>query len=63
MASEASVIARKLQNFVHIENEPQKKEAGFFLNLLLVVLMGTAVVLTQITLFLVKWSKRLEDGY
>lgn len=63
MASEASVIARKLQNFVHIENEPHKKETGFFLNLLLVILMGSAVVLTQATLFLVKWSKRLEDGH
>jgi hypothetical protein len=60
MSSEASVIARKLQNFLVIENEPIKKEPGFFTNLILVLLMGSAVILTQMTLFLVKLTKRIE---
>lgn len=64
MDSEASVIARKIGNYISLENEEvstKKREPGFFSNLLMVSLMGFAVVLTQITLLLVKWAKSLES--
>ena len=61
MSSESSVIARRLQNFIVIENEKlEKSEPGILKNMLLVSLMGAAVVLTQLTLILIKWTKRLE---
>jgi hypothetical protein len=71
MESESSAIARKLQNYLLIENaEPRdlrklpnvqtKEEPGIFKNLLLISLMGAAVLLTQMSLVLVKWTKRIE---
>lgn len=64
MDSEASVVARKIQNFIHIENQEvsvKKSEPGFMSHLLMVSLMGLAVIFTQITLVLVKWAKALES--
>ena len=63
MSSETSVIARKLKNFIVIENareKIEKPEPGFLKNLLLVSLMGSAVFLTQLTLLVVRVVKRLE---
>ena len=65
MESETSAIARKLQNYVDVESAQyqvhQKEEPGIFKNLLLISLMGMAVVLTEVTLVLVRWTKKLED--
>lgn len=63
MDSEASVVARKIHNYIHIENEEvsvKKPEPSFAAHVLMVSLMGLAVVFTQITLVLVKWAKSLE---
>jgi hypothetical protein len=67
MESEASVVARKIQNYLVIENQEEAaqeeaKQPGIFKNMLLISLMGLAVCFTQITLFLVKWTKRLEGN-
>lgn len=67
MESEASAIARKVQNYLVIENsfeeetEIQRAEPGIFKNMVLVSLMGLAVSFTQVTLVLLKWVKRLES--
>jgi hypothetical protein len=74
MESETSAIARKLQDFVLIENtglppptrakhneQRKKEEPGIFKNILLIALMASAVFFTHITLVLVKWTKRLEE--
>jgi len=66
--SEASAIARRIQNYIVIENDHAadqfsrvKDEPGIFKNMLLIVIMGLAVVFTQITLFLVRTVKWLEN--
>jgi hypothetical protein len=64
MESEASIIAKKIQEYTEFEGEEisvRRPEPGFMSNLLMVSLMGAAVVLTQITLLLVKWAKSLES--
>ncbi len=38
----------------------EKEEPGIFKNILLITLMGAAVLFTQMSLILVKWTKRLE---
>ena len=67
MSTEASVIARKLRNYIVIENQKsrseinsaQKSEPGIIKNILIISLMGLSVVFTQATLLLVKWTKHL----
>ena len=63
MKSESSVIARRLNDYFDIQNEkenPGKLESGIFKSVLLISLMAVSVFLTQVTLFLVRWVKRLE---
>lgn len=71
--SETSAIARKLQHLILVENEGAapvsrsrpsrlqvKEEPGIIKNIILIALMGMAVILTQMSLTLVKWTKQLE---
>jgi hypoxanthine-guanine phosphoribosyltransferase len=73
MESETSAIARKLQNFVLIENEQihephfnrealaqAENEPGILKNILLIILMGSAVFFTHLSLVFVNWTKKLE---
>ncbi len=60
MRTEASVIARKLRNFYEIKNETVQEEAGILKNVFLISLMGIAVFLTHISLFILKTVKRLD---
>ncbi|MDB5037132.1 MAG: hypothetical protein JWQ35_660 [Bacteriovoracaceae bacterium] len=64
MESESSAVARKLQNFFVGDEDAavhKKEEPGVIKNLLLLSLMGLAVLLTHVTLILVKWTKYLES--
>ncbi len=39
-----------------------QSEGGYFKNLLMVFLMGAAVYLTELSLILIKWVRRLETN-
>jgi hypothetical protein len=68
MQSEASVVARKVRDFIVVDNHQphmqeqveEKKEPGILRNIALITLMSLSVVSTQITLILVKWTKALD---
>lgn len=65
MNGEASVVARKLENFYvnqhdYKEVQNHKKEPGIITNMTVVCLMSLAIFLTKSTLFLTKLIKKLE---
>lgn len=43
-----------------VTSTSSQSESGYFKNLLMVFLMGAAVYLTELSLILIKWVRRLE---
>lgn len=59
------MIARKIRELIVIQNEPVqqpiRKEPNLLKNILLVGLMAFAVTLTELTLIVVGWIKKIES--
>lgn len=64
-SSEASVVARKVKNFITIENQhlvKETEEPGVLKNIALISLMAMSVLFTKLTLLTVRWTKQLENA-
>mgnify|MGYP007132073959 CR=1 FL=1 len=65
MEAEASIIAKKVRNYIVLANESvdhstATEDGGVLKNIALILLMGAAICFTQATLFSVKLIKRIE---
>ena len=77
-ASDSSAIARKLRNFYvtqhqatprarnwsaeELKEEEPESKAGILRHAAMVTLMGIAVLLTEASLILIKWVRRIEES-